>query len=866
MGNFCSISISCDKLLSGCLDFTFRKAFYISKLKENVDRLRDAVEELKDLHSDVKRRVEVSEEQQLKQLDQVRRWISRAEAAISKSNELLRDAPQEIEKLCLRGYCSKNYNSSYRFAKKVDEGLRDVADLKAKGGFEMVAEKIPAASGVPRPSEPAVGLESTFNKVWTWLREEKQVGIVGLYGMGGVGKTTLLTQINNEFLMNPNDFDIVIWVLVSKDLKPNTVQESIGRKIGYSDDFWKNKSFDEKAMDIFNALSQKRFVMLLDDIWERVDLIKLGVPVPNMNNGSKVVFTTRSEEICGRMEAHKIVKVDCLEWDDAWDLFQKKLGDQTLCFHPDIPELARAVARECGGLPLALITIGRAMACKKTPQEWRHAIEVLKQSASKFSGMGDEVFPLLKFSYDNLPDQEIKTCFLYCSLFPEDFLINKTELIDYWIGEGIFDECADRERVENWGYYVIGSLLNACLLEDKDACVRMHDVIRDMALWIASDIERDEQKFFVQTGAQLSKAPEVGKWEGVRRVSLMANHIEHLSETPSCSNLRTLFLRSIHLSNISRGFLQSMPNLTVLDLSNNISLLGLPRDVCKLVSLQYLNLSGTGIKELPTELKALVKLRYLNLEYTNSLYLLPHGVISCFPMMHILRMLRCGSSEQEAEDCILSRDESLVDELQCLKELNVLTVTIRSAAALERLSSFQRMQSSTRALHLELFHDSKLVNFSSLANMKNLETVSICHCGNLEEMQIDWERELQKMQAPNNLAHVATTERPFRSLSTVYVRGCLSLRNLNWLILAQNLTFLSVLNCPKMVEVASIEKLPEVPEVVENLNPFAKLKAVTLQCLPRLKSFYLNAQPLPLLKHVQVIDCPFLEKWPASQN
>ncbi|KAJ6298951.1 hypothetical protein OIU76_020006 [Salix suchowensis] len=595
MGNFCSISISCDKLLSGCLDFTFEKVVCISKLKENVNRLQIAVDELIDLHSDVKRRVEVSEEQQLKQLDQVRRWISRADAAISKSNELLRYAPQEIEKLCLRGYCSKNYKSSYRFAKRVDEGLRDVADLKAKGVFEMVAEKIPAASGVSRPSEPTVGLGSTFNKVWTWLKEDKQVGIVGLYGMGGVGKTTLLTQINNESLKKPNDFDIVIWVVVSRDLKPDTVQESIRRKIGFSDDGWKNKSIDERAMDIYNALSQKRFVMLLDDIWERVDLNKLGVPVPDMTNGSKVVFTTRSEQICGQMEAHKIVKVDCLEPEDAWDLFQKKVGDQTLCFHPGIPELARAVARECGGLPLALITIGRAMACKKTPQEWRHAIE-------------------------------------------------------------------------------------------------------------------------------------------------------------------------------------------------------------------------------------------------------------------------------EAEDCILSRDESLVDELQCLKELNLLTVTIRSAAALERLSSSRGMQNSTRVLHLENFHDSKLVNFSSLANMKNLEILDICHCGSLEEMQIDWERELQKMQAPNNLAHVATTERPFRSLSSVNVFDCLSLRNLNWLILAQNLAYLSVSHCPKMVEVASIEKLPEVPEVVENLNPFAKLKAVKLSWLPRLKSFYLNAPPLPSVTDVRVTGCPFLEKWPASQN
>lgn len=865
MGNFCSISISCDKLLSGCLDFTFRKAVYISKLEENVHRLKIAVQGLTDLKSDVTRKVRVEEEQQLKRLDQVQTWISRAEAAIDKANELLGEGSQEIERLCLGGYCSKNYKSSYRFAKKVDKMLRDVADLRANGDFEVVAAKVPAASGVPRPSEPTVGLESTFNQAWTCVREEKQVGIVGLYGMGGVGKTTLLTQINNESLKT-DYFDIVIWVVVSKDLKLNTVQESIGRIIGCSDDLWKNKSLDEKAEDIFNALRHKRFVMLLDDIWERVDLNKLGVPLPDMNNGSKVVFTTRSEEICGWMDADKTVKVNCLERGDAWDLFRKKVGDQTLCGHPDIHELARDVARECEGLPLALITIGRAMACKKTPQEWRHAIEVLRKSASEFSGMGDEVFPLLKFSYDNLSKQKIRTCFLYCSLFPEDFLINKNDLIDYWIGEGISDESDDREVVVNWGYDVIGSLLHACLLEDKDDCVRMHDVIRDMALWIASDIERDQQNFFVQTGAQLSKAPEVGKWEGARRVSLMANDIVHLLETPNCSNLRTLFLGSIHLNKISRGFFQFMPNLTVLDLSNNISLLGLPRGVWNLRSLQYLNLSRTGIKELPTELNELVKLRYLNLEYTHSLYLLPHGVISCFRMMRILRMFRCGSSEQAAEDCILSRDESLVEELQCLVKLNMLTVTIRSAAALERLSSFQGMQSSTRVLHLELFHDSKLVNFSSLANMKNLDTLHICHCGSLEELQIDWEGELQKMQAINNLAQVATTERPFRSLSRVYVENCLKLSNLTWLILAQNLTFLSLSNCPKLVEVASVEKLPEVPELVENLNPFAKLKAVELVSLPNLKSFYWNGLPLPSVKDVQVVDCPFLDKRPLDTS
>ncbi|KAJ6301147.1 hypothetical protein OIU77_015456 [Salix suchowensis] len=101
MGNFCSISIPCDRLFSGSLDFISRKASYISKLEENVDRLRNEVEELGDLHRDVTRKVQVEEEQQREQLEQVRMWISRAEDAISKSKELLRDRSQKLKNCVL---------------------------------------------------------------------------------------------------------------------------------------------------------------------------------------------------------------------------------------------------------------------------------------------------------------------------------------------------------------------------------------------------------------------------------------------------------------------------------------------------------------------------------------------------------------------------------------------------------------------------------------------------------------------------------------------------------------------------------------------------------------------------------------------
>lgn len=113
--------------------------------------------------------------------------------------------------------------------------------------------------------------------------------------MGGVGKTTLLTHINNKFFVSSTDFDCVIWIVVSKELQLEKIQEIIGKKVGLLDgDSWKNKNSEEKALEIFRFLSKKKFVLLLDDKCERVDLTKAGVPLPGLkNNASEVVFKTR---------------------------------------------------------------------------------------------------------------------------------------------------------------------------------------------------------------------------------------------------------------------------------------------------------------------------------------------------------------------------------------------------------------------------------------------------------------------------------------------------------------------------------------------------------------------------------------------
>ncbi|XP_052288509.1 probable disease resistance protein At5g63020 isoform X2 [Citrus sinensis] len=804
------------------------------------------------------RRIEVAERRRMKRTDEVQGWLSRVQAVETEARKLTRDSPQEIDKLCLGGYCTRNYKSSYRFGKQVAETLLVVRTLMGERAFDEVVVEIVEESIVAdeRPTEPlVVGLQSILEQVWSCLVQET-AGIIGLYGMGGVGKTTLLTLLNNKFLNRPYGFDFVIWVVVSKDLQLEKIQETIGKKIGLFDGLWKNRSREEKALDIFKVLSKKKFVLLLDDLWERVDLTKVGVPVPNSRNvASKVVFTTRLLDVCGLMEAHKKFKVECLSDEDAWQLFREKVGEETLNYHHDIPELAQMVAKECGGLPLALITIGRAMAYKTTPEEWRYAIQVLRRAASEFAGLGKEVYPLLKFSYDSLFSDTIRSCLLYCSLYPEDYHISKSDLIDCWIGEGFLDENDRFEaQKQNQGYFTIGILVHACLLEEvEDDKVKMHDVIRDMTLWIACEVEKEKENFLVYAGAGLCKASTISGWVKIRRLSLMENHIEDLSNIyPRCPHLVTLFLNNNKLEVISSRFFHYMPSLKVLKLSH-IQLTELPSRISKLVSLQHLDLSHTRIKELPGELEILVNLKCLNLNHTMYLSVIPRQLISKFSMLHVLRMfssLYFKNSEVSGDGVLFARDELLVEELLGLKNLEVLEFTLTSSRVLQIFLTSNELRRCSQALFLDGLKNSKWIDASQLAELKHLNRLRIRDCEELEELTVDLRQSCV-----------------FNSLQKVQISLCSKLKDLTFLVFAPNVKSIEIRSCLAMEEIISVQKFADFPETVRNnLNPFAKLQHLELVCLRNLNSIYWKPLPFSQLKEMLVDDCYFLKKLPLDFN
>ncbi|GAB4850597.1 hypothetical protein Ancab_029906 [Ancistrocladus abbreviatus] len=857
--------------MANCLwNCSAKQAAHIIDLEQNLNSLRCELQELKDLSEDVKRRAEVAQQQQmLHTRKQVESWLQKALVLEDEVGRVLERGEREIQSKCVFGCCPKNCRSSYKTGKEVARILVKVKEEKSKGFFDVVADELPCQLVDERPMEKTVGLDLILEDVWKCLNEDT-VGILGLYGMGGVGKTTLLTKLNNAFANRTHDFKLVIWVLVSRQARVEEVQEVIRNRLDIEDRKWLGRREDEKAAVIFNILKRKKFALLLDDIWERLDLLRVGVPLPTDENRCKVVFTTRSQEVCCQMEAKMRIKVTCLGWQEAFTLFKEKVGEEALNSHPEIPELAEIVAKECDGLPLALITIGRAMSSKKSPQEWRHAIEVLRNYPSRFAGMANHVFPILKFSYDSLLDDTIKCCFLYCCIFPEDFDIPKDNLVELWLGEGFLDESDDLYEARNQGIDIIESLKLACLLETGYSVntVRMHDVIRDMALWLACANGTKRNKVIVHEYTGAIYRPAVEKWNEAERVTLWgANRI---GGSPSCPDLLTLFVRNCKLKKLPSQFFQHMPTIRVLDLSNNRELVELPVEIKQLVTLEYLNLSNTGLTKLPRELGSLIKMRHMLLECMTELIFIPQNVISKFSYLRVLSIIRCESADEfldVVQDNILSGGKvGLLDELEHLGHLSDLCLTLSTAHSVRKLLESDKFRKCIRLLCLKRCQDMTeiILSSSSVEQMKNLEKLELRNCRQLGKMQVHMDDQSSHGPASNNSpSSMLPQKKCFSSLHSVFVTDS-PLLEMTWLVYAPTVEILQLHGCKLLEEV--ICDRPEIVEFQNNGGIFSRLKNVTLLDLPNIKSIFPGSLPFPALEEISVTLCPNLRKLPFNST
>jgi len=176
--------------------------------------------------------------------------------------------------------------------------------------------------------------------------------------------------------------------------------------------------------------------------------------------------------------------VDALSDEESWTLFTERLG-QDIPLSPEVERIVVDVARECAGLPLGIVTLAESLKGIDDLHEWRTTLKRLKES--NFWDMEDQIFQILRLSYDCL-DDSAQQCFVYCALFDEHHKIERGVLIDYFIEEGIIKEMS-RQAALDKGHSILDRLENVSLLEriDGGSAVKMHDLLRDMAIQILDE-------------------------------------------------------------------------------------------------------------------------------------------------------------------------------------------------------------------------------------------------------------------------------------------------------------------------------------------------------------------------------------------
>ncbi|XXG83048.1 hypothetical protein AAC387_Pa10g0901 [Persea americana] len=384
------------------------------------------------------------------------------------------------------------------------------------------------------------------------------------------------------------------------------IQKKIMRRLELNVD--ENDDEERRSAQVLATLKSKRFLLILDGLWEAIQLDQVGIPKPNRQNKSKIIIATRNVEVCNDMEVDVSTKVKPLKKVEAWNLFLEKVG--WVALQPDIQHLANKVAMECNGLPLALVTVGGRS-------------RIAEKEASEPSSRW------------------------------------------VWVANGFIGDGVDLVAASDKGYHILDRIKDACLLEggrkgDKQF-VKMHSLVRDMLLWITSPSFHDGPRFLVRAGLELREPPQEEMWREKERISLMRNEITSLPFKPDCPNLVSFSVReNPYLTTIHSSFFESMSKLSHLDLSftaieslpmsigsvqglRYLSLRGCEKlsDITHLPStqhLRFLDLSHSGIISLPQVVARLTNLMYLNLSFMKEFSTMPDNLISAAPNLEELNL------------------------------------------------------------------------------------------------------------------------------------------------------------------------------------------------------------------------------------
>uniref|UniRef100_A0A452XTI1 Uncharacterized protein n=3 Tax=Aegilops tauschii subsp. strangulata TaxID=200361 RepID=A0A452XTI1_AEGTS len=396
-----------------------------------------------------------------------------------------------------------------------------------------------------------------------------------------------------------------------------------------------------------------------------------------------IVITTRNQEVAALASDSRTIMLQPLREHEAWSLFCnttfRQDANQECPYH--LQNWAFKILERCCGLPLAIISVGNLLLLKeKTEFAWKNVHDSLVWDERDDHGIG-QVASVLNFSIDDLPYRQ-KRCFLYCSVYPEDFFIKRKILIREWIAEGLIEETGHgtMEEVAD-GYLNELVQRNLLLVKLKNEFGRakrlhIHDLIREIAAY------RSKQDGFFQ----LSKSARVDSKQKIRYLTLYQCQSDRQS-APNMPSLRSFYvLRSdLDVALFSRFRLLTVLNLWYVKASK------LPSAVTNLRNLRYLGVRSTYIEELPKELGRLRNLQTLDAKWS-SIKVLPSSITKLKNLRHLILFTRGTTDFMEPEPGTAVSLPDGLENLKCLQTLKYVQAdqkVVRSLESLEQMRSLE---------------------------------------------------------------------------------------------------------------------------------------------------------------------------------
>ncbi|GAB4849380.1 hypothetical protein Ancab_004177 [Ancistrocladus abbreviatus] len=563
------------------------------------------------------------------------------------------------------------------------------------------------------------------------------LSVIPIVGAGGMGKTMFAKILSyNEKISSK--FQVILWGCLSgkSDLRM-IIEDIIKSRTGASS---LNLTMEELRSVLHQLLQNNKYFLVLDDVWtedprewKRLrDLLDVGA------KGSTVMVTTRSNVVASVVGTEKAYVLRRLSDEDCWSVFANYAfneGDDEK--YPSLVEIGRSTVKKCGGVPLAAEIVGSLLSRDRDEQEWQRVKALLEKLREQ---LDDAVVAAVKLSYEEMPPQ-LKACFSYFLMFPNDYTVYRDELINTWMAQGLLDLGDQNANLADVGARYFGEMLSRSLFRSAFLIVgagtgncKIHDMVSDFIPYIAGDefatnvncasvLASEKVRHIGFHDFNLSrKAFPQGLLKAKKARSFMLlgqvgpitkSFLENLISKFSC--LRILNLLGSEFDELPSS-IGTLKHLRYLSLFSNFSIKRLPDSICKLINLQTLDLRHCEqLKELPREIGKLISLKQLYL--TSQLKVLPEKGFKGLISLQVMKLVDC--------QMLVSLSEG-IGYLTALQELHIVRCP--------RLASLPSSMGTLPALKVLEIVDCKEMDLMEADGIRGLRGLTILSIGNLPKL------------------------------------------------------------------------------------------------------------------------------------